>query len=88
MNKKEFEEKIEALDIKKIPCKGFLKCFLERHHEYYTKKNEMNIIYGIQKKDKGFIIFFKDIERGITTDIGQYQTEEEAYDNLLITINS
>lgn len=88
MDKKEFEEKMIQYNIKKIPCKGLIKSIIERHREYYTKKNEENTIYGIQKKDKSFIIFFKDIERGITTELGSFSSEEEAYDGLLNTINS
>ena len=88
MNKIEFEEKIKEHNIKKISSKGLIRSFLERNFEYYTKQNEENIIYGIQRKEKKYHIFFKDTERGITTDLGQFLTEEEAYDSLFSTIKS
>ena len=88
MKKKEFEEKIKEYDIEKIPNKGLIKSIIERNYEYYSRKNEVNNIYGIQRKDKEYIVFFKDIERGITNDIGCFSTEDEAYEVLLNTINS
>jgi len=85
MDKNEFEMRIEKLNVKKVKEKG-LKGLIDKNRAYYIK-NELNI-YGIYKKEKEFVIFFKDSERGIITELGRFSTEEEAYEELYKTINS
>ncbi len=85
MNKKEFESRIEKLNVKKVKEKG-IKSLFDNNRDYYIK-NELNI-YGIYKKDKDFVIFFKDSERGIITELGRFEAEEDAYEELYNTINS
>ena len=87
MNKNEFEEKIKTLNIKRVKNKSLIKSFLERNREYYINKNELNI-YGMYNKDNEFIIFFKDIERAVITELGRFKTEDEAFDSLYSTMIS
>ena len=84
MDKKEFEKRAKELNFKKVH-KGIFKLRNPDEGDYYIGRNILNI-YGCKKNLGEYVIFFKDSERGITTELGRYKTEEEAYEKLLETM--
>lgn len=79
MKKVEFEKKIKELNVKRI-------YFNNRPYEYEFSRNfyddDKENIYGCYYNGHEYIIFFKDIERGVTSEIDRFRTEDEAYDSL------
>ena len=53
--------------------------------DYYVNSKELNI-YGINKEDGKFIAFYKDSERGIVTEIGRYDDDIDAYNELITVV--
>lgn len=86
MEKRDFENKLNELNFKKVH-RGILKLRNLCEGEYYIGNNQLNI-YGCRKNKNKYIIFFKDSERGITTELGQFDTESEAYDKLFEVMNT
>ena len=79
MTKKKFEEKIKELNVvKKYYSKNHLKGF-----EYYVDEEKFAIFGCFSDVDKKYIVFYKDFEREKSKEIGEFDTEEEAYDVLL-----
>lgn len=87
MKKSEFERKIKELKLEKIHRNGKIQVYSQNHNELY-KDNKRDNLYGCyyDDKDKEYVIFFTDAERGIVEHIGVYRTEDDAYDNLFQTI--
>lgn len=78
MDKSEFESRMKKLKYKRIHNKLEKKDYCD----YYVNSKELNI-YGINKEDGKFIAFYKDSERGIVTEIGKYDNDTDAYNNLI-----
>ena len=85
MNKKEFEEEVEKMGLESV------KVFIDNHitrKSYYLDSNRLDI-YGIYKNSEGkYVVFYRSVERETSKELGQYETEEEAYDNLLKDLKS
>lgn len=77
MKKSEFEKKIKELDVEKVYPQGRKD---EHIREFYKDSREN--IYGCYYNDVEYIIFYKDIERGMIKEFGRFKTEDEAYDKL------
>ena len=88
MTKTEFEKKIKKLNLQKVyKDNGFEKIF-EKIKEIYIDKTT-NDVYGcfFDTEQKNYIIFFIDAERGIAKDLGDFRTEDEAYEHLFFKID-
>ena len=81
MEKKEFEKRMKKLKYKRIHNKLQKKNYCD----YYVNSKELNI-YGINKEDGKFIAFYKDSERGIVTEIGRYDDDIDAYNELITVV--
>lgn len=81
MNKTDFEKKIKKMGLEKITSSNLEQVITKS--TYYSEKKRDNFYGFYQNKKKKFVIFFKDPERGIVTELGEYDTEEEAYDKLI-----
>lgn len=83
MTKQEFENKIKQLNLEKVYLNGKIQTYTKNQKEIY-RDNQRDNLYGCyyNELDKKYITFFTDAERGIVETIGEYKTEEEAYDNL------
>lgn len=79
MKRIEFEKKIKELNVERIYFKG-KPLEYEYAREFYN--DDKGNIYGCYHNGHEYIIFFKDLERGITNEIDKFRTEDEAYDNL------
>ena len=88
MKKAEFEKKIKKLNLQKIYQEDEFQKVFGKLKEIYIDKNT-NYIYGcfFEEKQKEYIIFFVDSERGVIKDFGSFKTEEDAYERLFIKIN-
>ena len=88
MKKSEFEKKIKELKLEKIYQEGSLQSYSQKQREYYREK-ERESFYGCyyDSELKRYVIFFKDSERNVVKHLGNYKTEDEAYDNLFKEIN-
>lgn len=88
MKKAEFEKKIKKLNLQKIYQEDEFQKVFGKLKEIYIDKNT-NDIYGcfFEEKQKEYIIFFVDSERGVIKDFGSFKTEEDAYERLFININ-
>lgn len=82
MTKTDFEKKIKKFGLAKIHTLNLVDAITKT--TYYSDEKRENY-YGCyyKSKDKKYIVFFKDPERGITSEFGDYETEEDAYDGLL-----
>lgn len=79
MTKKEFDEKIKELRVaKKYYSTEHLKGF-----EYYIDEEKFAIFGCFSDVNKKYVVFYKDFEREKSKEIGEFDTEEEAYDVLL-----
>lgn len=87
MKKSEFERKIKKLNLEKVHRQGKIQTYSRDEKEYY-KDNERENLYGCYYNAGQYTIFFTDAERGILEELGYYQTEDEAYDNLFRIIQS
>lgn len=80
MKKIEFENKCEKLGLKKVYSDGVLQNY-KQQREFY-KLSQTGVFFGCYFGKNEYIVFFKDSERGIENMIGQFKTEDEAYENL------
>ena len=89
MTKLEFENKVKKINIQKVRQDDeFFKLFGKSREIFIDNKNN-NDIYGcfFEEKEKMYIIFFIDAERGIARDLGEFKTESEAYEQLFFYID-
>jgi len=80
MKKIEFESKLGKLGLKKVFSEGMLQNYKE-HREFY-KYSQTGVFFGCYSKKGEIVVFFKDSERGVEKMIGQFDSEDEAYENL------
>ena len=87
MTKTEFEKKIKKMNLQKVRQEDGLEKIFEKLKEIYIDK-ATNDIYGcfFDTERKNYIIFFLDSERGIARDLGDFKTEDEAYEHLFFQI--
>ena len=85
MDKKEFEQKVKELNLKKVRHRLIFKNGYDNNTDYYVTAKQLNI-YGCKKDHGEYAIFFKDSERGITTELGRFKNANDAYDKLYETI--
>lgn len=83
MNKEEFEKRIKEFKLQKIYQENGIKNIFGNEKELYIDK-VTNDIYGCfyEEDKKRFVIFFIDTEREIIKNLGNFKTEEEAYEKL------
>lgn len=88
MTKTEFEKKIKKMNLQKVRQEDGLEKIFEKLKEIYIDK-ATNDIYGcfFDTERKNYIIFFLDSERGIARDLGDFKTEDEAYEHLFFKID-
>lgn len=81
MEKERFESEIKKIGLEKVYYSGTFQSYTSK--TYYIDNNQFNI-YGVyyDKDKEKHKVFFTDTERGILNEIGIYETEEIAYDNL------
>lgn len=79
MKKIEFESKIKELNVERIYFRG-KQLEYEYAREFYN--DEKGNVYGCYHNGHEYVIFFKDLERGVTDELDKFKTEDEAYDNL------
>ena len=85
MNKADFEKEVEKMGLEKVD-KSVLN--YESNISYYVDEKRTDI-YGIYKNpEKQYVIFYKCLERSIMKNLGEYKTEEEAYDVLLADLKN
>lgn len=75
MTKKEFENNIKNKNYDK---KSYNKSFFQKV-QYYVDHERFHII-ACYRKDKEYVVYFKDFERNIVKELGKCNTEQEAYD--------
>lgn len=82
MKKREFEKKIKDMNLDKL-------YYQDRKPEISKgiyEDNEKNCIYGCYFDGEKYVAFFKDTERSIIREIGNFTSEDEAYDKLFEAI--
>lgn len=79
MKRIEFEKKIKELNVERIYFNGKP---LEYEHSREFYNDDKGNVYGCYYNGHEYIIFFKDLERGVTDEIDRFRTEDEAYDSL------
>ena len=82
MEKKDFESMMKKLKYKRIHNKMEKKDYCD----YYVNSKELNI-YGINKEKDKYVVFYKDSERGIVTEIGKFDNDNDAYEKLKETVH-
>lgn len=88
MTKVEFEKRIKKFNLQKVYHEDEIQKIFGKLKEIYIDK-VTNDIYGcfFEEKEKQYIIFFIDAERGVARDFGSFKTEDEAYERLFIKID-
>lgn len=86
MKKLEFESKIGELGLRKIYSEGVLQNYKQQREFYKLSQN--GVFFGCYFSKNEYVVFFKDSERGIEKMIGQFKTEDEAYENLYKVIKN
>lgn len=83
MKKAKFEKMIKELKLEKVCREGKIQTYSKNEKEFYRDRTRDNL-YGCyyHEKDRKYIIFFSDAERGIVIDLGYFNSEEDAYDEL------
>lgn len=84
MKKKEFEKKVKELNLDRIYYRGRM---TQDPSKGFFEDSDENGIYGCYQEGEKYVVFFKDTERAIIKVIGNYETEDEAYDKLFETIS-
>lgn len=80
MNKADFEKEVKEMGLEKVD-KSVVN--LESNISYYIDEKRTDV-YGVYKnEERKYIVFYKCLERSIFKNLGEYNTEEEAYDVLL-----
>lgn len=82
MKKREFEKKIKDMNLDKL-------YYQDRKPEFSKgiyEDNDKNCIYGCYFDGEKYVVFFKDTERSIIREIGNFTSEDEAYDKLFEVI--
>lgn len=82
MKKLDFEEKIKKLGLEKVLNTIKLPQYITKSKNIYMDKEALHIYACYKNKNNEYAIFFKDIERAITTELGSFKTEEDAYEKL------
>lgn len=76
MTKKEFQNKVKTMNY--VPKKDSTE--YNKRFEYYLERDKFHILACYRNDDNQYVVFFKDLEREISKEIGKYITAEEAYD--------
>lgn len=82
MKKQEFEKRIKQMKLDKL-------YYQDRKPEFSKgiyEDNDKNCIYGCYFDGEKYVVFFKDTERSIIREIGNFTSEDEAYDKLFEVI--
>lgn len=82
MKKREFEKKIKDMNLDKLYYQDIKPEFSKGIYE----DNDKNCIYGCYFDGEKYVVFFKDTERSIIREIGNFTSEDEAYDKLFEVI--
>lgn len=80
MKKEEFDAEVQKIGLEKVDKSLFNH---ESNISYYIDEKRTDV-YGLYRNDKNkYVVFYKCIERSVFKNLGEYSSEEEAYDVLL-----
>lgn len=82
MKKISFEKEMVKLKLEKVYKQMNLKTAEDVNREYYIDRNRLNIYGYYKNNEEKHVVFFIDYERGILTEIGNFDSEDEAFENL------
>ena len=83
MNKSEFEKEAKKYRIERVKRSDAV---YDKKITYYIDFDRTDL-YGIFKNEnKKYVLFYKSIEREISKKLGEFDTEEDTYDSLLIDL--